>query len=183
MWKMATCDRVVIYYGGRVHAQWERLNELLVKPDTVRISICRRSRARACKTCWTLFVAMLLPTKSRSIIRRKTSKAIFWKLSCKAKGGPFGKFRRIFRADRVAAVPSRRRRRKSVPATDKLLERLTVAAKACAKPSLPRRRKLCVVRKLTNCQSWRISCQSCAAAPDPAAPGPQACNADLPQPI
>src|ERR1700722_266672 len=32
------CDRVVIYYGGRVHAMGT-LNELLVKPDTVRISM------------------------------------------------------------------------------------------------------------------------------------------------
>jgi ABC-2 type transport system ATP-binding protein len=32
------CDRVVIYYGGRIHAMGT-LKELLVKPDTVRITM------------------------------------------------------------------------------------------------------------------------------------------------
>ena len=34
------CDRVVIYYGGKIQAAGT-LNELLAKPDTLRIKIGR----------------------------------------------------------------------------------------------------------------------------------------------
>ena len=46
------CDRVVIYYGGRIHTRWERRKELLVKTGHRPESPCRRFRARACRRCW-----------------------------------------------------------------------------------------------------------------------------------
>jgi ABC-2 type transport system ATP-binding protein len=117
------CDRVVIYYGGRIHAMGT-LNELLVKPDTVRISIPPLPREK---------MQQVLDVIRRDVSADKIQidnptqnlESYFLEVVRKAREG-MSENSGATSGSRVAAYL--RGDADAVPDTDKLLERLTVPA-------------------------------------------------------
>jgi ABC-2 type transport system ATP-binding protein len=124
------CDRVVIYYGGRIHAQGP-LRELLAKPDAVRITMPPLARGSMQKVL-ALIRQDVAADKVQIDNPTQNLESYFLEVVRKAKeslsetsGATSGsKVAAYLRGDAEAA-----------PAGDKLLERLTVSA--APKPAEP----------------------------------------------
>ena len=118
------CDRVVIYYGGRVQAMGT-LKELLATPDAVRITTPALSRETMERVLDHHSPGRRGGQGRGWIRRRRTWRAIFWKWCAKR-----GRRRRRLPAPcpgpRVAAYL--RGEGEAKPAPDRILERLTAPA-------------------------------------------------------
>jgi ABC-2 type transport system ATP-binding protein len=116
------CDRVVIYYGGRIHAMGT-LKELLVQPDTVRITmppLPRESMQRVLE----IIRKDAAPDKIQVDNPTQNLESYFLEVVRKAKEG-LAETSGATSGSRVA--PYLRGDAEAVPERDKLLERLTVA--------------------------------------------------------
>ncbi|HEX4121039.1 MAG TPA: ABC transporter ATP-binding protein [Verrucomicrobiae bacterium] len=116
------CDRVVIYYGGRIHAMGT-LKELLVQPDTVRITmppLPRESMQRVLEIIRKDAAADKIQVDNPT----QNLESYFLEVVRKAKEG-LAETSGATSGSRVA--PYLRGDAEAVPERDKLLERLTVA--------------------------------------------------------
>jgi len=123
------CDRVVIYYGGRIHAQGP-LRELLAKPDSVRITMPALERESMQKV---LNLIRLDVAADKVQIDNPTQnlESYFLDVVRKAKES-LSETSGATSGSRVAAYL--RGDAEAPPAQDKMLERLTMAA---PKPEAP----------------------------------------------
>jgi len=115
------CDRVVIYYGGRIHAMGT-LRELLVKPDTIRITMPPLPRQNM-QTLLDLIRHDVAADKIQIDNPTQNLESYFLDVVRKAREG-LSENSGATSGSKVAAYL--RGDAESVPATDKLLERLTV---------------------------------------------------------
>jgi ABC-2 type transport system ATP-binding protein len=123
------CDRVVIYYGGRIHAMGT-LKELLIKPDAVRITmppLPRESMQRL------LEIIRRDAASDKIQVDNPTQnlESYFLEVVRKAKEG-LAETSGATSGSRVA--PYLRGDAEAVPEKDKLLERLTMAAPKPVEP-------------------------------------------------
>jgi ABC-2 type transport system ATP-binding protein len=125
------CDRVVIYYGGRVHAMGT-LNELLAKPDTVRISMPPLPR-QSMQSVLEIIRRDVAADKIHIDNPTQNLESYFLEVVRKARENLSGNSGATS-GSQVAAYL--RGDAENIPAKDKLLERLTVAsAPAPAQPA------------------------------------------------
>jgi ABC-2 type transport system ATP-binding protein len=117
------CDRVVIYYGGRIQAMGS-LKELLVKPDTVRISMPPLPR-QSMQAVLDIIRHDVAADKIQIDNPTQNLESYFLEVVRKAREG-LAENSGATSGSRVAAYL--RGDADSLPTTDKLLERLTVAA-------------------------------------------------------
>ena len=168
------CDRVVIYYGGRIQAKGT-LQELLAKPDVVRITtLCLRAKPWNAPSKLSARTSMAI--KSRSIIRLKIWRVTSWMWSKKARqaaeetsGATSGhRVAAYLRGDAAAK-----------PATDKVLERLT-APQPIAPVSAPAPQPVDAVdRKKLDALTRPQAAEIPASAPSPPAPAEAKVAVDL----
>jgi len=116
------CDRVVIYYGGRIHAQGP-LRELLAKPDSVRITMPALGRESMQKVL-DLIRHDVASDKVQIDNPTQNLESYFLEVVRKAKES-MSETSGATSGSRVAAYL--RGDAEGTPAGDKLLERLTVA--------------------------------------------------------
>jgi ABC-2 type transport system ATP-binding protein len=116
------CDRVVIYYGGRIHAQGP-LRQLLAKPDTVRITLPPLGRERMQKVL-DLIRQDVAADKVQIDNPTQNLESYFLEVVRKAKES-MAETSGATSGSRVAAYL--RGDAEAAPAGDKLLERLTLA--------------------------------------------------------
>jgi ABC-2 type transport system ATP-binding protein len=165
------CDRVVIYYGGKVRAMGT-LQELLVKPDTVRISMPPLSR----QTMQTVLETIRQDVAADKIqIDNPTQnlESYFLEVVRKAREG-LSENSGATSGSRVAAYL--RGDAESAPTTDKLLERLTVSAAPAPVQQAP------VADSGPKIDQAKLQSLSRAAQPEPPTPAPPpkpATEADL----
>ena len=158
------CDRVVIYYGGRVHAMGT-LNELLVKPDTVRISMPPLPR-QSMQAVLEIIRRDVAADKIQIDNPTQNLESYFLEVVRKAKEG-LSENSGASSGSRVAAYL--RGDAENVPATDKLLERLTVAAAPAPAQPTP------TAEAAPKIDQARLASLAKAAAPEPPArPAPTA---------
>jgi ABC-2 type transport system ATP-binding protein len=117
------CDRVVIYYGGRIHAQGP-LRELLAKPDAVRITMPALGR-ESMKKVLDLIRQDVAADKVQIDNPTQNLESYFLEVVRKAKEA-MSETSGATSGSNVAAYL--RGDAEAAPAGDKLLERLTVAA-------------------------------------------------------
>jgi ABC-2 type transport system ATP-binding protein len=117
------CDRVVIYYGGRIHAQGP-LRELLARPDSVRITMPALARENMQKVL-DLIRHDVAADKVQIDNPTQNLESYFLDVVRKAKEA-MSETSGATSGSRVAAYL--RGDGETAPAGDKLLERLTVAA-------------------------------------------------------
>jgi ABC-2 type transport system ATP-binding protein len=117
------CDRVVIYYGGRIHAMGT-LKELLVKPDTVRITMPPLPR-QSMQNLLDIIRRDVAADKIQIDNPTQNLESYFLDVVRKAREG-LSDNSGVTAGTRVAAYL--RGDAESLPATDKLLERLTVSS-------------------------------------------------------
>jgi ABC-2 type transport system ATP-binding protein len=156
------CDRVVIYYGGRIHAMGT-LQELLVKPDTVRISMPPLSR----QTMQTVLDTIRRDVAADSIqIDNPTQnlESYFLEVVRKAREG-LAETSGASSGSRVAAYL--RGDAEAAPAGDKLLERLTVPTAQPAPQPAPS------AEPAPKIDQARLKSLAKAAEPEPAPPPPK----------
>jgi ABC-2 type transport system ATP-binding protein len=129
------CDRVVIYYGGRIHAQGP-LRELLAKPDAIRITMPPLGRESMQKVL-DLIRHDVAADKVQIDNPTQNLESYFLEVVRKAKES-MAETSGATSGSRVAAYL--RGDAEAAPAGDKLLERLTVAnaPKPEAAPRPPR---------------------------------------------
>jgi ABC-2 type transport system ATP-binding protein len=123
------CDRVVIYYGGRVQA-FGTLNELLAKPDAVRITmppLCRETMQKVLQT----IRADVAEDKVRVDTPTQNLEGYFLDVVAKAKESA-AQTSGATSGGQVAAYL--RGEADSRPATERMLERLTSPAADAAVP-------------------------------------------------
>jgi ABC-2 type transport system ATP-binding protein len=116
------CDRVVIYYGGRIQAMGT-LQELLVKPDTVRITMPPLPRQNM-ERLLSIIRQDVAADKVHIDNPTQNLESYFLEVVRKAKEG-MAETSGAMSGSRVAAYL--RGDAETAPAADKLLERLTVA--------------------------------------------------------
>jgi ABC-2 type transport system ATP-binding protein len=116
------CDRVVIYYGGRIHAQGP-LRQLLAKPDTIRITMPALAR-ESMQNVLDLIRRDVAADKVQIDNPTQNLESYFLDVVRKAKES-MAETSGATSGSRVAAYL--RGDAESAPAGDKLLERLTVA--------------------------------------------------------
>jgi ABC-2 type transport system ATP-binding protein len=124
------CDRVVIYYGGRIHAQGP-LRELLAKPDSIRITMPALGRESMQKVL-DLIRHDVAADKVQIDNPTQNLESYFLDVVRKAKEA-MSETSGATSGSRVAAYL--RGDAEAAPAQDKLLERLTVAAPKAAAPA------------------------------------------------
>src|SRR5580658_8883683 len=117
------CDRVVIYYGGRIHAQGP-LRQLLAKPDSIRITMPALGRESMQKVL-DLIRHDVAADKVQIDNPTQNLESYFLDVVRKAKEA-MSETSGATSGSRVAAYL--RGDAEAAPAQDKLLERLTVAA-------------------------------------------------------
>jgi ABC-2 type transport system ATP-binding protein len=156
------CDRVVIYYGGRIQAMGT-LQELLVKPDTVRITMPPLPRQN---------MEHLLEIIRRDVAADKIQidnptqnlESYFLDVVRKAREG-LAETSGAMSGSRVAAYL--RGDSENVPATDKLLERLSVPTAASPPPTVP------VAEPASTIDQAKLKSLARAAEPEPPPPAPK----------
>jgi ABC-2 type transport system ATP-binding protein len=116
------CDRVVIYYGGRIHAQGP-LRELLAKPDAIRITMPPLGR-ESMQRVLDLIRQDVAADKVQIDNPTQNLESYFLEVVRKAKAS-MAETSGATSGSRVAAYL--RGDAEAAPAGDKLLERLTVA--------------------------------------------------------
>jgi ABC-2 type transport system ATP-binding protein len=127
------CDRVVIYYGGRIHAMGT-LKELLVKPDTVRITMPVLPR-QSMQAVLDLIRRDVAADKIQIDNPTQNLESYFLEVVRKAREN-LSENSGVTSGSHVAAYL--RGEAESVPNKDKLLERLTLpAAPTPAQPAPP----------------------------------------------
>jgi ABC-2 type transport system ATP-binding protein len=155
------CDRVVIYYGGRVHAMGS-LKELLVQPDTVRITAPLLSRQTMEKV---LAIIRQDVAAERIQIDNPTQnlESYFLEVVRQAKER-LAETSGAISGSRVAAYL--RGDAESAPETDKVLERLTLSAAPKAVESAPAP----AAQGAPKVDQARLESLAKAAAPEPPSP-------------
>jgi ABC-2 type transport system ATP-binding protein len=156
------CDRVVIYYGGRIHAQGH-LRELLAKPDAIRITMPPLGRESMQKVL-DIIRHDVAADKVQIDNPTQNLESYFLDVVRKAKSS-LSETSGAISGSRVAAYL--RGDAEAAPAGDKLLERLTVAA--APKPAEP---ATASAPEPKVDQSKLASLAIPAPAPAPAAPAP-----------
>ncbi|HEY3857768.1 MAG TPA: ABC transporter ATP-binding protein [Verrucomicrobiae bacterium] len=159
------CDRVVIYYGGKVRAMGT-LQELLVKPDTMRISMPPLSR-ESMQAVLDIIRRDVAADRIQVDNPTQNLESYFLEVVRKAREGK-DETSGASSGSRVAAYL--RGDADSAPTTDKVLERLTVAASAPA-PTQP---ALVVETGPKIDQAKLASLSQKTVAPEPPSPPPQA---------
>jgi ABC-2 type transport system ATP-binding protein len=124
------CDRVVIYYGGRIHAQGP-LRELLAKPDSIRITMPALERESMQKVL-NLIRHDVAADKVQIDNPTQNLESYFLDVVRKAKES-MSETSGATSGSRVAAYL--RGDAEAPPAQDKLLERLTMAAPKPKEPA------------------------------------------------
>jgi ABC-2 type transport system ATP-binding protein len=162
------CDRVVIYYGGRIHAQGP-LRELLAKPDSVRITMPALGRESMQKVL-DLIRHDVAADKVQIDNPTQNLESYFLDVVRKAKEA-MSETSGATSGSHVAAYL--RGDAEAAPASDKLLERLTVGA--TPKPAAPA--PVSAPEQVID-QSKLASLAKPAEKPD-SAPTPKAAPADL----
>jgi ABC-2 type transport system ATP-binding protein len=117
------CDRVVIYYGGRIHAMGT-LKELLVKPDTIRITMPPLPR-QSMQAVLDIIRHDVAADKIHIDNPTQNLESYFLEVVRKARED-FSENSGATSGSRVAAYL--RGDAESLPTSDKLLERLTIPA-------------------------------------------------------
>src|SRR5271170_869884 len=124
------CDRVVIYYGGRIQAMGS-LQELLVKPDTVRITMPPLSR-QSMQNVLDVIRRDVAADKIQIDNPTQNLESYFLEVVRKAREG-LAENSGATSGSKVAAYL--RGDAESLPITDKLLERLTVPTAPAPSPA------------------------------------------------
>jgi ABC-2 type transport system ATP-binding protein len=159
------CDRVVIYYGGKVRAMGT-LQELLVKPDTVRISMPPLSR-ESMQAVLDIIRRDVAADRIQVDNPTQNLESYFLEVVRKAREGQ-SETSGASSGSRVAAY-LRGDADNIAPTTDKVLERLTVSAAAPA-PAQPAP----VVETGPKIDQAKLASLGKMAAPAPPPPPPQA---------
>jgi ABC-2 type transport system ATP-binding protein len=164
------CDRVVIYYGGRIHAQGP-LRQLLAKPDAVRITMPALGRESMQKVL-DLIRHDVAADKVQIDNPTQNLESYFLEVVRKAKEA-MAETSGSTSGSRVAAYL--RGDAEAAPAGDKLLERLTVAA--APKPAEPAP----VAAPEPKIDQTKLASLAKPAEKPEAAPAPRPAPADLSQ--
>ena len=151
------CDRVVIYYGGRIHAMGT-LRELLATPDSIRITTPALSR-ETMECVLSLIRKDVAEDKVRIDSPTQNLENYFLDVVKNAQRAA-AETSGVLAGARVAAYL--RGEAEALPAADKLLERLTLAPAAEVPAPAPAAPPVVDQEKL----------ESLAKAPAPAAPAP-----------
>jgi ABC-2 type transport system ATP-binding protein len=158
------CDRVVIYYGGKVRAMGT-LQELLVKPDTVRITMPPLSR-ESMQAVLNIIRRDVAADRIQVDNPTQNLESYFLEVVRKAREGQ-SENSGATSGSRVAAYL--RGDADGVPTTDKVLERLTIPAAAPAPvQSVP------AVETGPKIDQAKLASLAKTAAPAPPPPPPQA---------
>jgi ABC-2 type transport system ATP-binding protein len=163
------CDRVVIYYGGRIQAMGT-LKELLAKPDAIRITTPPLSRQTMQHVLDTIRHDVAAD-KIEIDNPRQNLESYFLEIVRKAKESS-AETSGATSGSRVA--PYLRGGAEATPAAERLLERLTVASVAPAAPAVPATKP---VEKVDESKLQSLSQPTAplpVAAQAPAAPAPAA---------
>jgi ABC-2 type transport system ATP-binding protein len=167
------CDRVVIYYGGRIHAQGP-LRQLLAKPDAIRITMPPLGRESMQKV---LDLIRLDVAADKVQIDNPTQnlESYFLEVVRKAKES-MAETSGATSGSRVAAYL--RGDAEAAPAGDKLLERLTTSN--APKPEAPVQAAVAPEKKIDQTKLASLAKPAEAPAPAPA-PKPAPAPVDLKQ--
>ena len=166
------CDRVVIYYGGKIQAMGT-LKELLATPDAIRITtpaLPRETMERVLE----IIRQDVAEDKVRIDTPTQNLESYFLDVVQKARAGGGRNLRRHFR--RARWPPTCAAKRRARPAADKILERLTAAGRPAPGSRAARRAgargRPSTTGKLAALTQARAGHRACAGAAKPALAAP-----------